>query len=310
SHGGDFLLSVGADSTSRLWDPMTGRQLFQLPGGLACEFGPDDRGLDSGWQLATGRECRTFHGPKYLYGVAVSPAGGLLASASETGVQPGDPAATRESDKELATLPAWWSSQARFDPKGESLITAGSQGLRRWPITPDPETGGLRVDPPQALGLSARAPLSSEEYADFALSPDGRTVAYFPRRGQALLFDLEDPHRKLLLEGPCLRHPAFSPDGRWLATGNWEGRGVKAWDARTGDLAHDLEVGGREERGAWPAFSPDGQWLVTGTFTEYRFWEVGSWRPKHALPRQNAGNAIGWVVFSPDGRMVALLQSL
>ena len=181
-----------------------------------------------------------------------------------------------------------------FDPKGESLITdSKSAGLQRWPITPDPETGGLRIGPPQSLGLSARAPFFGND-PDFALSADGRTVAHSPHPGQVLLFDLENPRRKLLIESHALRHAAFSPDGRWLATGNWQGRGAKVWDAQTGKLAHDFDLGEPEEKAAWPAFSPDGKWLVTGTFAEYRFWEVGSWQKKHGLPRENAGQ-IAWL---------------
>ena len=66
SHGGDLLFSNSWDSTDRLWDPMTGQQLVSRPGGVYREhhFGPDDQGLDDGWQVATGRECRTFHGHK------------------------------------------------------------------------------------------------------------------------------------------------------------------------------------------------------------------------------------------------------
>jgi WD40 repeat protein len=312
SHGGGVLLSASWDSTSRLWDPTTGRQLLSTPGELACEFGPDDRGLDHGWELATGRECRTFHGPRNLKWVAISPDGRLMASASDLGVQLWDLAATREGDKELATLPIGVGARARFDPQGESLFTDGdTRGLQRWPITPDPETGGLRVGPPQAVGLSARAPLSFPEYdPEFVVSADGRAVAHSPQRGQALLFNPESPHRMLLVESPCLRFADLSPDGRWLATGNWQGQGVQVWDARTGKPAHDLDFGRPEERAAWPAFSPDGKWLVTGSFAEYRFWEVGSWRKKHGLPRENVGKAIGWIVFSPDSKVLAVLHGV
>src|SRR5262249_48312975 len=222
--------------------------------------------------------------------------------------------------KQLATLLVGSCRAVHFDPKGETLITDGSAGLQRWPIAADPQTDGLRIGPPQPLGLSARALLlgPDPDFAatrliadnaaacralllapdpDFALSADGRTIAHSPEVGRVLVFDLENSHRKFLLESPGLRFAAFSPDGRWLATGHWHDRGAKVWDAQTGKLAQDLDLGEAEQRAAWPAFSPDGKYLVTGTFWEYRFWEVGSWQQKHSLPRENA--SLGWITFSP-----------
>jgi eukaryotic-like serine/threonine-protein kinase len=311
SRGGDLLLSTSWDSTTRFWDPMTGQQLLSNPGELYCQFGPDDQGLDYDWRVATGRECRTFHGPKELKWVAISPGGRLMASACADGVRLWDLAAAREGDKELATLPLGLAARAHFDAKGESLITDGSAGLQRWPIAPDPETDGLRIGPPQPLGLSARAPLLFPGYdPEIALSADGRTVAHSPNCGQVLVIALENARRKLLVESPLLRHVALSPDGRWLATGNWWGRGAKVWDARTGKPACELDLGESEKGAAWTAFSPDGKWLVTGTFAEYCFWQVGSWEKKYALPRADAGRPKGWSVFSPDAKMVALLHSV
>src|SRR5439155_8674781 len=246
NHGGDLLASKSWDSTDRLWDAVTGQPLFSMPangGNSEHHFAPDDQRLDYGWQVATGRECRTFLGhknpPRW---VAISPRGRLMASVGDDGVQLWDLAATREGDKLVGSLPVGWSMAVHFDPNGDSLITASkSVGLERWPITPDPQTGGLLIGPPQSLDLSARAPFPASE-PDFALSADGRTVAYSPQRGQVLLFDLENPRRKLLIESPNLRQAAFGPDGRWLATGNWQGagQGVKVWDTQTGRLVHEF----------------------------------------------------------------------
>jgi serine/threonine protein kinase/WD40 repeat protein/tetratricopeptide (TPR) repeat protein len=315
SHGGDLLFSNSWDSTDRLWDPMTGQQLVSRPGGVYREylFRADDQALDDGWQVATGRECRTFHGQKKPpFRVTICPSGPfrgrLMASFSEDGMRLWDLAATREGDKLLDTLRVGESMQVHIHPTGESLITDSKRvGLQRWPITPDHQTGGLRIGPPQSLGLSARAPFFGYDH-DFALSADGRTVAHCPNPGQAILYDLENPRRKLLIESPRLRHAAFSPDGRWLATGNWQGRGAKVWDAQTGKPEADLDLG--ESDHARVAFSPDGKWLVTGTVAEYRFWEVGSWHKKHGLPRVNAGDTAGMLVFSPDAKMLAVLHNM
>src|SRR5262249_27665171 len=107
SHGGDLLLSSSSASTRRLSDPTTRAQLVEMPGCSMCQFGPDDQDLENGWQVATGRECRTFHGYRHLHRVAISPGGRLMASSNAYyGVQLWDLAATSEGEKELATVPA------------------------------------------------------------------------------------------------------------------------------------------------------------------------------------------------------------
>jgi WD40 repeat protein/tetratricopeptide (TPR) repeat protein len=314
SRGGHLLLSNSWDSTDRLWDPATGQQLVSRPASMyhRYRFGPDDRCLDDGWQVATGRECRTFHGRNIPKWVAVSPRGRLLASVSPDGVQLWDLEARREGDKLLAALPVGASMAVRFDPKGDSLVTVSkTAGLQRWPITAVGCPGDLRVGPPRSLGLSERAPLCGDD-PDFTLRADGRAVALSSDQGQVLLFDPEDPGRKVLVEGPKLRGAALSGDGRWLATGKWQGRGARVWEARTGRPGPALDCGPEGPGGgqARVAFSPDGRWLVTGTVAEYRVWKVGSWQKQYALRREQAGRAAGWMAFSPDGKMLALLHSM
>jgi hypothetical protein len=235
-----------------------------------------------------------------------------MASVSEDGVRLWDLAATREGDKLLGTLSGFGGRAVAFDPAGDGLFTDDrGAGFRRWPIAADPQTGAVRVGPPQSPGLCAQAPYLWDPYEpDFVLAPDGRTVAHSPCLGQVTLFDWQNPGRKLLIEGSCLRRPALSPDGRWLATGNWHGRGAKVWDAQTGEEMHAFDLREPEAEGALPAFSPDGRWLVIGTVAEYSFWEVGSWRKRFSLPREDAGKTALWIVFAPDSTMVAMLHSV
>ena len=97
----------------------------------------------------------------------------------------------------------------------------------------------------------------------------------------------------------------LSADGKWAATGTWKGEGRKdptvcVWDARTAKLICPLPV----PLDANVAFSPDNHWLVTASRAEFRFWEVGTWKPGYRLPVDT--ERYGLITFAPDSRIAAL----
>src|SRR5207247_3669386 len=97
-----------------------------------------------------------------------------------------------------------------------------------------------------------------------------------------------------------------SPDGRWVATGTWNGYACKVWDAQTGRCLQELPA-----RIAQPAFSPDNRWLVLGTFQEYAFHQLEGdrWECRRRLPRGKGTSRAGLVAFTQDAQMVAVAYS-
>ncbi len=310
NHAGDLLVTTSWDGTMRFWDAWTGRQLLTTSStdGSYPSFSPDDCRLGYAfagqkvwlWDVATGREFRTFHGHtgyKQPYGIDICPDGRLMASSDESCVRLWDLSAVREWDKPAGQLAVGHSYSVMFDPRGDSLITAGrGAGLQRWPIVRVAD--GLRIGPPERVGTSA--PVS---YGVGALSLDGRTVAFAPTRPAGLVFDLNDPKRKTALLGHDLEEITVSPDGKWVAAGGFHNhKGTPVWDARSGELVKLLPHPYRSR----PRFSADGRWLTTMMSGETRFWEVATWQPAHAVQPKEPNTQAYVFAFSRDGQMAAV----
>jgi WD40 repeat protein len=304
NHAGDLLTSSGWDGLTRFWDPILGKEQFSLPGGYPGQstFNSDDSQLPFGvhpldvglWQVATGRECRRLGLGGRAFGASFSADGRLLATAHDDGARLWD----LKAGWPLALLPARGCRFVLFHPDGHSLVLSGHMGLQQWPVQTmeNPDALTLSIGPPQTLWSTAL------EYAHWG--PHGQTLVVASPKGFHLL-ELGPPLQ--VRHRGDHRNAAFlvlSGDGHWIATGTWKGQGVRVWNAHTGSLATNLPLG----ENVAVAFSPQSRWLVTGAPEEYRFWKVGSWEIAHAVPRQHAGDMYGSMVFSPDGRTLALVR--
>ena len=134
-----------------------------------------------------------------------------------------------------------------------------------------------------------------------AFHPDGKRLAV---AGSEVVevWDLETARKLHDLKGHkkwvyCL---AYSPDGKWLATGGWD-RTVKLRDAATG--AEALTIFAHEGFVLSLAFSPDSRNLVTTSEDRsVRLWEVPSGRRLATFHGHT--DFVQAVAFRPDGREV------
>jgi WD40 repeat protein len=76
---------------------------------------------------------------------------------------------------------------------------------------------------------------------------------------------------------------AFSPDGRWLASGSWD-KTVKIWDVEAGREVQTLA--GHEHPVYSVAFDSRGQWLASGSEDgTINLWRLGDIARQNGLRR-------------------------
>jgi len=205
-------------------------------------------------------------------------------------------------------------NQAWFDVDGQRVVTASADGTAQvWNAL----TGEAISSPLKHGGNVLRA----------IFSPDGRQVLTFPAVGQASRLSTKGPDRPpepppstggsadeaaaIIWEASSgrprftLRHrqqvldAAFSPDGRYVATGSAD-LTAQVWSMATGEPAsaplHN------QEPVSHVAFSPDSRRLVTSSGAQAQVWNAAAGTRANFILRHDA--TISSVSFSPDGRQV------
>jgi WD40 repeat protein len=237
------LVSGGADQTTRVWDPETGKQICSgpkhdsgltalviLPGGTqAASAGGDETVIV--WDIATGKELWRQFGPaEQATHLAVLDAKTLLRCSTGGGFM---------SNDRIDYHPG----QAQLFDLGSTLKRGTLKGIKGY-------------------------------VNDLVVSPDGRVLAMLSSLslqgdGVVQLFDTKTGAEigKLSGEAGRLLSLAFTPDSKRLALA--AGSNIKLWDLK--DRLELISLPGGATR---MAFSPDGQYLVTVGGGEARVFEA------------------------------------
>ena len=191
SPDGALLASGASDSTVKLWDVATRRQIATLKGHRSqvssVSFSPDGTLLASGswdrtvklWDVATRRQIATLEGHwSWVRSVSFSPDGTLLASGSSNFTVILWDVATR---RQIATLEGHRSqvSSVSFSAPDGALLATGGQGgsVILWDV--------LTREKIVAFGHTAGVNAVS-------FSPDGTTLAAGSEDGTILLWDTSE----------------------------------------------------------------------------------------------------------------------
>ena len=157
-----------------------------------------------------------------------------------------------------------------FAPDGGSVFFTQGGGIRRVDVaTGEVASIPFAVQVEQALGGNLYAPyrlgvgpVKARLVRGIAPSPDGSQLAFSALATVYVRDDASGEQRALTPPEASAFHPAWSPDGRWLAWVSWGSDGGHVWRARADGRGKPQRLTERAAFYSDPAWSPDGQRIV------------------------------------------------
>jgi RNA polymerase sigma factor (sigma-70 family) len=331
------LVSACWDGSVRLWDPETGKELRCFPAdagrtaqGLGACLGvavtPDGKtliALENGeilraLDLASGKErwrVKAGNG----FSMALAPDGKTIAKGLGGDDKQQVSLWDVDTGKHLRTLGVTNRSvpALAFSRDGK-LVAAGEGALIGAKEKTDLASSVWLWDPADGRRVRELKGHTSG-VAAVAFSPVGALLASASHDASIRLWDAADGRLIRRIAVPQDPYPqdvlgadsdgqhggvvaiAFSADGRWLASGGFDGS-VRLWDVDTGKAIHVLRGHGREVTSV--VFSRDGKVLTSGSRDQtIRLWNTATGKELQA--REGHSGRVNAIAISPNGRVAA-----
>jgi WD40 repeat protein len=304
NESGKVLVSTGWDGLARFWHPLHRDELL-ISEGKRCQFHDGDLltlytpRRATTWKLHESLECKIFIAADRNLGsdrftdcVFLEPHG-LLAASRLDGVRIWDV----ESDREVAFLPIDFVDSIAYDAISSSLFTKGKWGVLQWQLRFGPEENVWQLGPPRRLIEARRGQAGAD---NLTIAPNAAKIATTAGAHGLAVVDLDGAATvNRLGEQRNVHSIALDPDGCCVASTPNFGKGLKIWDANTGELIRELWP---ECFGASVAYSPQGDHLAVCGDSRIRIYVSASWEVAHEIENDHGPTFIQW---SPDGKRLA-----
>jgi RNA polymerase sigma factor (sigma-70 family) len=292
THDRKILASAGHDSSIRIWDAESGKELRRFDmhsrpfvnGVLNVAISPNDtfvagRGYNEVylWDREKSENLRTFriHAASTLNcaPLVFSPDNRMLATAGNDraiclwDVASGNQQARMEGHADLITSLA-------FTSDGQRLVSGSlDRTARLWSLA-------TRKEVRQFVG-------HSDQVWSVAISPDATMLAS-TGMNEPRLWDLASGKEIRRLPARVFGTAAFTPDGKLLTGGH-------LWDVQTGKEARQFT-----DYVSFFSLSADGKTLASWSGSTFRLFDVATGKPSRAFPGHRDDPVC--ITFAPDGK--------
>ena len=308
SADGAWIVTGDNQATAQLWDGATGVGIRTFTGHknevAAATFSPDGATVATGgwdgtivlWDRASGAVRRILSHTGWIYSLAYSPDGQLLASAADSSLRLWNPA-TGEVVREIFSPTPMPGADAMtglaFSPDGTLLLTGSYQDVGRV----------FKVATGEVVTT-----LSGHTDWVYAVGWNGAGTRALTAGwdGTIRIWDMPGfVQRQVITPTPStskLRTAVWNPTADELAAPDAPGGTIRVWDGATGTALRELTGTAGPVYGL--AYSPDGSRIASGgSDGKVRLWNASDGSPTGIVA---AGDYVGAVAWSPTGDRIAV----